>query len=362
MDPKPTQSSCCETSKPQTSCCPSGTQGKRRVDWLLFGSLALVACGYALAVLFPQNGLPGWLAGFAVSIYTLINTIWWGIALGFVVVGLLSQVPREFVTALLGRGGSLKGLARAVLAGVLLDLCSHGILMVGARLYERGASIGQVTAFLLASPWNSFSLTIILVAMVGLPLTLAFIALSCLVALITGMAFERLVAGGVLPRNPHACDPPQDFHFWRRARTGLVQTNYNRSWLLRVLREGVGGSRMVLRWLLFGVVLASAVRAFIDLDTFQHYFGATLAGLALTLAFATILEVCSEGSTPIAADLVNRAGAPGNAFAFLMAGVATDYTEVMVVRDTTRSWKIALAIPLVSLPQVVTLAWVLNQV
>ena len=35
--------------------------------------------------------------------------------------------------------------------------------MVGAKLYERGASIGQVMAFLIASPWNSFSLTLTLV-------------------------------------------------------------------------------------------------------------------------------------------------------------------------------------------------------
>ncbi len=83
-------------------------------------------------------------------------------------------------------------------------------------------------------------------------------------------------------------------------------------------------------------------------------------GLSMTIAFATILEVCSEGSTPIAADILNRAEAPGNGFAFLMAGVATDYTEVMVMKDTTKSWKIALFLPLLTLPQVFLIAWVMN--
>ena len=54
------------------------------------------------------------------------------------------------------------------------------------------------------------------------------------------------------------------------------------------------------------------------------------------------MEVCSEGSTPIAADLLTRAKAPGNSFAFLMTGVSTDYTEIMVLKDTTRSLKVAL--------------------
>jgi hypothetical protein len=43
-----------------------------------------------------------------------------------------------------------------------------------------------------------------------------------------------------------------------------------------------------------------------------------------------------------------------------MAGVATDYTEVMVIRDTTRSWKLALFLPLISLPQVLLLGWIIN--
>jgi hypothetical protein len=44
-----------------------------------------------------------------------------------------------------------------------------------------------------------------------------------------------------------------------------------------------------------------------------------------------------------------------------MAGVATDYTEIMVLKDTMRSWKIALFLPLLTLPQVVVVALVLNQ-
>jgi hypothetical protein len=83
-------------------------------------------------------------------------------------------------------------------------------------------------------------------------------------------------------------------------------------------------------------------------------------GLVATVFFATILEVCSEGSSPIAADFVTRAGAPGNAFAFLMAGASTDYTDIMILKDTTKSWKIALFLPLITLPQIILLAVLIN--
>ena len=102
------------------------------------------------------------------------------------------------------------------------------------------------------------------------------------------------------------------------------------------------------------------VRSFVSPDQFEAYFGPALLGLGVTIVVATVLEVCSEGSTPIAADILSRAGAPGNSFAFLMGGVATDYTEIMILRDTTKSWRIALFLPLITLPQIILLGWLIN--
>ena len=86
-------------------------------------------------------------------------------------ISILGRIPREFVMSALGTRTGAGGICRATIAGVLLDLCSHGVLMVASRLYERGASIGQVIAFLVSSPWNSLSLTLILFALIGVPWT-----------------------------------------------------------------------------------------------------------------------------------------------------------------------------------------------
>ena len=63
----------------------------------------------------------------------------------------------------------------------------------------------------------------------------------------------------------------------------------------------------------------------------------------------------------MAADLFDRAQAPGNGFVFLMAGAASDYTEILILREVTRSWRIALFLPLVTIPQIVTVGFILNQ-
>jgi len=70
------------------------------------------------------------------AVFELANTIYRGVALGIVMIAILGKVPKEFVMSALGT--------------------------------KRGASAGQVMAFLVASPWNSFSLTLILIALVGL--------------------------------------------------------------------------------------------------------------------------------------------------------------------------------------------------
>ena len=352
--------SCCEsTPASNTSCCPSDNAGKPRPDWLLGGSLFLCIVFYLIS--FAEIGHNSWLGTLSHGVQDLVHVMWWSVLLAIAFVGVLSQIPREFVISILGKGGSKRGLLRATIAGVLLDLCSHGILAVGMELRRKGASLGQVMAFLIASPWNSFSLTLIMIALIGLPWTLAFIALSMLLALTSGWIFDRLEQRGVLPANPVSASLPEGFRFWPEAKSRLSGVHWNSALLSDMFRSGLQGSRMVIKWLLFGILLASAIRAFVSLEDFQSYFGPSLLGLGATLIAATIIEVCSEGSTPIAADLMNRANAPGNSFAFLMTGVSTDYTEVMVIKETMNSWKTALFLPLVTVPQVIVVAILLNQ-
>ena len=338
------------------SCCETPA----RRDYLLWISLSIVAVAYPVGA-FLRHDHESAIGIFSGGIFELFNQMWWGIAVGVIFVGVLGRVPRDLVMGMLGRDGGVTGLLRATLAGVFLDLCSHGILAVGMKLYERGASVGQVMAFLLASPWNSFSLTLILFGLIGVGWTLLFVLLSLVIGLVTGLVFDALVRRGHLPRNPwqdHLGEPQPLPVLWREFRRSIT---FSLSGSAGILREGFAGARVVIRWALFGLVLAGLIRALVPVEAFATWFGATIGGLWLTLLATTVIEVCSEGSTPIAADLMNRALAPGNSFTFLMAGVATDYTEIMSIRDTTRSWKIALFLPLVTVPQVMLIGAVLNR-
>jgi len=356
-------SSCCPPPEPvePSGCCSTETTKKSRPDILLWSTLILVSFGYIVDLFLSSQltSLSAVVAQLFSSVREIMDSMWIGLGLGMLFVGLLGRVPREFVTSLLGKGDSFIGILRATAAGVLLDLCSHGILLVAMRLYQRGASLGQVMAFLIASPWNSLSLTVILIALIGWQWTLLFIVCSMFIGIVSGLIFNSLVKNGKLPENPNTIEVT-DFRAWPEAKKQLKAASFGLGWWQTMLWEGIKDSRMIVRWLLLGVLLAASIRTFVPMESFQTYFGATMAGLGMTILVATILEICSEGSTPIAADLVTRANAPGNGFAFLMTGVATDYTEIMSLKETTGSWKVALFLPLITVPQVVLFSWVMN--
>lgn len=324
----------------------------------------IVGCvGVVLAELLYWLPIPlsGWWWGYAHGVHALLLQSWWAVLMGIVALAVLSQVPRELITAMLGRPGTWSSMWRATAAGLLLDLCNHGILMVAAGLYRRGASLGQTYAFLIASPWNSLSLTLLLSALIGWKWMLIFVLLSALIAVVTGFLVDWLVSRGVVAANPYAVTLGATFS-WKTSLKELARNcelspaNLRRMWM-----AGWRDSAMVMRWLLLGFILTALVRASVSAELMQEWMGPTLKGLGLTIVATTLLEVCSEGSSPLAADLLLRAHAPGNAFAFLMAGAATDYTEVVVLKSTTGRWLSALLMPILVLPQVVLVALLLNQ-
>jgi len=351
-------SNCCSEPEPEPkaeeeSCCH---EKRSHPDWVLYGSLLLVIPAYAASYFIsPTDSILG---EFTHSVREFMDLMWWGLLLGIIAVGFLQYVPQRRVRQWLGDRSNFGGLTRSVAAGLLFDMCSHGILIVGMQLYRRGLTLGQTMAFLIASPWNSLSLTFILIGLIGWKWTLLFTGLSAVIAFLSGLLFSYLEKRSVVPSNPYRLDLESEPEpgFLEQIRPLLATPSGWGRWIAAAVME----SKMIIRWILSGTVLAALLRILLHPDIFADWFGPSLLGLGLTLIAATVIEVCSEGSSPIAADLINRAGAPGNGFTLLMAGIATDYTEIIALRETTHSWKIALLLPAITVPQIVVIGWVLN--
>jgi hypothetical protein len=342
--------------------CPNSAT-KKKTPWfkerlfiVIVITLLLLVTGYLHPLLKP----------FFEAFIDYLALIWWAIILGLLIGGVIDYfIPREYIRKYLSRHQK-RTIIYSIIFGFLMSACSHGILAIAIELYKKGASTSSVISFLLASPWANLPITILLFGFFGVKA--AFIVISALIiSIITGLIYQVLERKGMVECN--SCKMGEDipvltdfsirkdirrrwkeYHFTMKNNINAMKGTLQGSWSL---------TRMILWWLIVGMIMASFARAYIPQHLFVEYMGPTFLGLAITLFFATIIEVCSEGSSPLAFEIFNQTGAFGNSFTFLMAGVATDYTEIGLIWHNIGK-RAALWLPIITVPQILLLGYLFN--
>lgn len=339
---------------PQTACSVhSGKAIYKNKTFIIAGILAaLISISYIIPFLEP----------FRVSFLMYLKTIWWAVILGLLLGGIIDHyIPREYISLVLTKPKKIT-ILYSVLLGFLMSACSHGILALSIELHKKGASNPAVIAFLLASPWANMALTVMLIGFFGI--NAFFIIISAIIiAIITGLVFQLLARKGLIETNPHSMvvrddfsivkDVKRRFHAYRFSAVGVKKD-------VQGVYEGmISLGNMVVWWILIGIGIASIAGAYIPTAVFKTYMGPTVLGLIVTLVLATVIEVCSEGSAPLAFEIFRQTGALGNSFVFLMAGVVTDYTEIGLIWHNIGR-KTAIWLPIIAVPQVIILGIIAN--
>jgi len=337
------------------SCTVSAPWYKERITIAIVATVAFLIISYVFPPLGP----------FFDAFMDYLSLIWWAILVGFFIGGVIDYfIPREYIEKYLSKHRK-RTIVYSVILGFVMSACSHGILAISMELYKKGASTSSVIAFLLASPWANLPITIILFGFFGLKAF--FIVISAIViAITTGLIYQHLERKEMVECDKCVAgrDKSDDnFSVREDARRRWKSYDFTLKNMGEALKGVIRGSwslsKMVLWWLLIGMIMASVARAFIPHDIFTEYMGPTLIGLIITLLFATIIEVCSEGSSPLAFEIFNQTGAFGNSFTFLMAGVATDYTEIGLIWSNIGK-RAALFLPVITVPQILLLGYIFN--
>lgn len=337
------------------TCCHQDKQNFFR------SKLFLVFVVTLLLVIFSYFFVP--LETFRKVLFNYLGSIWWAVFLGLFLGGVIEHyVPKEYISKILARKSPLT-IFNAVVLGFLMSACSHGILALSIQLHKKGASNPAVVSFLLASPWANLAITMMLLSLFGLK-GLFIIVAAVIIAINTGLIFMFLDKKGWIEQNKNIVPVDQDYSIVQDFRRRLGEYKFTRVSLITdaggVLSGMFSLAEMVLGWIILGVLLASLAGAFIPLHFFHNYMGPTLLGLMVTLIVATLIEVCSEGSSPLAFEIYRQTGALGNSFVFLMAGVVTDYTEIGLLWSNLGR-RVAFWMVLVSVPQVIVLGYIFNR-
>jgi len=346
------------------SCCGRRNNGFSNQKWykeklfLVISGLIFIQIIHFVLDYFKINILHDLIIAF----YDYVKIVWLPISIGLLFGGFIDRfIPQEYIMKYLSQHKK-RTIFYSVGLGFLTSACSHGILALAIELYKKGASIPAVISFLLASPWANLPVTLLLFGFFGLKAFL-YLFSALLIAIITGFCYQLLERKGLIEAKKDNGKILEDFSIlgdikqrWRRYKFTLQSI---RSDIKGVLKGSWELAKMTIWWILIGMFLASVARAYLPHEVFVKYIGPTFLGLIITLGIATILEICSEGTAPLAFEIFKQTGAFGNSFVFLMAGVATDYTEIGLIW-TNIGKKTAIWLPLITVPQILTLGLVFN--
>ncbi|MBI1953561.1 MAG: permease [Candidatus Omnitrophica bacterium] len=346
------------TALPAAGHCPSCETPQGRPWWKdqVLWALALVGFLLALGRFWPAA------QPVSDSLWDYLRRAGWAVLLGLAIGGAIERyVPKEYISLWLAgrRRGTV--LTSAGL-GFLASSCSHGCLALSMELYRKGASVPAVITFLLASPWASLSMTLLIVSLMGFK-GLLIVVLALGVAVLTGLIFQGLEARGLLASNPNTVPAAEGFSIGADFKRRFRRRRWTVSTLLAdaqgIFRGGWELGQMVLFWVAVGFSLSAVLGSAVPSHWWAKYLGPTPLGLLITLAFAAAIEVCSEGTAPLAVELYRKSGALGNAFGFLMAGVVTDFTELAVVWKNLGRQAVGWLL-LATLPQIFLLGMLMN--
>ncbi len=334
--------------------CGSSSVWYKEPLYISFGAFILVG---AVGLIFLSLGITI-LNPFFIELWRFIKLIWWRVLLGLLVGGVIdSIIPSEYVSKYLGDKG-IKTILYSTVFGFLMSACSHGILSIAVALFKKGATTAATLTFLLAAPWANPAITVLLLVLFKAK-GLLLIAGALIIAIISGLLFQYLEKKRIIEQG-HPLEVEEDFSLWQDIKQRFGEGKESvRTIAKKILLSSFRLAKMTLYWILIGVFVGSVVSAYVPVHFLNHYFGVGLLGMILTLGVAILIEVCSEGSAPIAFELYRKTGAFGNTFIFLQAGVVTDYTEIGLIA-TNIGKRAAIALPLIAVPQVLILGYLLN--
>lgn len=241
----------------------------------------------------------------------------------FLLAGLLHNVvsPEKFQKQL--GNNSLGAIVKSTVSGMLLPICSCGVIPLGLSLYYSGAYLGPVLAFMVATPIINPAAVILSFGLLGPQIGTIYLVAGFLVPVLIGMLGNRF--GGTELQLPGAGTTPT----LNRMPSGNQPTLGER------LRTGIiwGFSDMgmaVSKYVIPGMLLAGFVMVITPQEFIQDYLGnpgmVSLGGIAV---IGAIMYVCAVGHIPFIAAILATGAAPGVAITFLMAGAATNLPELI---------------------------------
>jgi len=284
------------------------------------------------------------------------------LAIGFLLSGLIHEfIPSEWVERRLG-GGGVKPILYSTLVGTILPICCLGSLPVAVSLRQKGARLGPVLAFLVATPATSITALLVTYGFLGLKFTIFIFFAVIAMGLVVGLVGNKVEgkAKVLVPPAQQALDPVcgMNVEVGKAAKTEYGGETYYfccshcqqafedspEEYIGAYSRNVAHRVKHVFRYafvdmvkeigpeLLLGLALAALVAAVAPVGEFVGaHFGGGL-GYLFSLGFGLIMYICSTASVPLVHAFVSQGMNIGAGMLLLLVGPITSWGTILVLR------------------------------
>lgn len=254
---------------------------------------------------------------------------------GFFISGVVNEfVSINWVEKHLGKN-SIKSILLSTFIGIFLPICCFGSLPVAVSLHKKGASLGAILGFLIATPATSITALIVCYILLGWKFTIFIFSAVIITGLIVGIggnSFTYKRREQTMTAGPGCCE--QENGWGGGKGTGNRIVSIFKFAFIRMPKD-IGLE------LLLGLVLAAVVGAVVPVGNIvESYLGGGF-GFLFSLIFGLVMYFCSTASVPLVDAFISQGMNVGAGMVLLLVGPITSYGTILVLRKEF-GWRILL--------------------
>ncbi|SHK11811.1 hypothetical protein SAMN02745248_01821 [Hathewaya proteolytica DSM 3090] len=218
----------------------------------------------------------------------------------------------------------VSSLLKSTISGMLLPICSCGVIPLGISMYYSGACLGPVLAFMTSTPMINPVAVILCYGLLGKEITIIYVITGFVAPMIIGVIGN--VFGGKEVRLPGIEEEVEKRILSKEKKSFSEKIKSGMKWAYDDL------SVIVSKYVILGMICASIIFMIFPQSFIQNYFGnPSVISIGGITVVAAIMYVCAVGHIPFIAALIASGAAPGIAITFLMAGASTNLPELISI-------------------------------
>jgi uncharacterized protein len=251
------------------------------------------------------------------------------LAIGFFISGLVHEfISQDIVGKYLGHSG-IKPIFWATLIGALLPVCCWGSLPIAVSFYKKGAKLGPILAFLVATPATSISAFLVTFSVLGPGFAVYSFFAVIVMGIVVGIIGNTIKPGSKASSGKETCP-----HCAEAARRMPVR---DKKPLLKVAASVLDYAFIRLPKeigleLVIGIVLAALVATYVPIGKAIHTYLAGWSGYLFSVVFGIVMYLCATASVPLIDSFIRQGLSQGAGMTLLLIGPITSYGTILVLR------------------------------